>query len=139
MARLTVRRPPISRSYPMSAPRTHARSRTGSRNRAARGNTRPIHVGIIFAYCQVPRSRFLVFRDRARAASPRRGNIMADARNIAHDKMVQDKKKHDGEEVAEGAIVTPQPGRKPKLEEDTGERDTFQQHSRQHQGDETAK
>ncbi len=64
---------------------------------------------------------------------------MADPRNIAHDKMVQDKKKHDGEEVAEGATETPQPGRKPKLEEDTGEPDTYQQHARHHQPDETAK
>jgi len=62
---------------------------------------------------------------------------MADPRNIAHDKKVQDEKKHHGEEVAEGATETPQPGKKPKLEEDTGKPDTFQQHARHHQPDET--
>ena len=38
---------------------------------------------------------------------------MTDPRNIAHDKKVQQEKKHHGEEVAPGADVTPQPGRKP--------------------------
>ena len=62
---------------------------------------------------------------------------MADPRNIAHDKMVQDEKKQHGEKVAEGATETPQPGRKPKLEEDTGKPDTYQQHARHHQGGDT--
>ena len=35
---------------------------------------------------------------------------MADARNIAHDKKVQDEKKHHGEAVAEGAVETPATG-----------------------------
>ncbi len=43
---------------------------------------------------------------------------MADARNIAHDKTVMDEKKDKGEEVVEGATVTPQPGKKPPLEKD---------------------
>lgn len=43
---------------------------------------------------------------------------MADARNIAHDKTVMDEKKHAGEEIVEGATVTPQPGRKTPLEKD---------------------
>ena len=67
------------------------------------------------------------------------GGVMSDPRNVAHDKKVQDEKKHHGEEVAEGATETPQPGKKPKLEEDTGMPDTFQQHSRKHQPDDTTK
>lgn len=42
---------------------------------------------------------------------------MTDPRNIAHDKKVQQEKKHRGEEIAPGAEKTPQPGRKPHLEE----------------------
>ena len=41
---------------------------------------------------------------------------MTDPRNIAHDKKVQQEKKHRGEEIAPGAEKTPQPGRKPHLE-----------------------
>lgn len=41
---------------------------------------------------------------------------MTDPRNIAHDKKVQQEKKHRGEEVAPGAEHTPQPGRKPHLD-----------------------
>lgn len=41
---------------------------------------------------------------------------MTDARNIAHDKKVQQEKKHRGEEIAPDAEKTPQPGRKPHLE-----------------------
>jgi len=67
------------------------------------------------------------------------GDTIADPRNIAHDKKVPDEKKHHGEEVAEGATETPQSGKKPKLEEDTGKPDTFQQHSRHHQPDDTTK
>jgi hypothetical protein len=40
---------------------------------------------------------------------------MTDPRNIAHDKKVQQEKKHRGEEVAPDAAETPQPGRKPHL------------------------
>lgn len=43
---------------------------------------------------------------------------MADPRNIAHDKTVMDEKKDAGEEIVEGAAVTPQPGKKPPLEKD---------------------
>ncbi len=42
--------------------------------------------------------------------------IVADPRNVAHDKKVQEEKKHHGEEAVEGAAVTPQPGKKPPLE-----------------------
>jgi len=42
---------------------------------------------------------------------------MTDPRNIAHDKKIQQEKKHRGEEIAPGAEKTPQPGRKPHLEE----------------------
>ena len=34
---------------------------------------------------------------------------MTDARNIAHDKKVQQEKKHKGKEVSAGADETPQP------------------------------
>ena len=40
---------------------------------------------------------------------------MTDPRNIAHDKKVQQEKKHHGEEVAPGAEHAPQPGRKPHV------------------------
>lgn len=62
---------------------------------------------------------------------------MADPRNVAHDKKVQEEKKHHGEEVAPGATEKPQPGKKPTLEKDTGAPDTYQQHARHHQSDET--
>ena len=56
---------------------------------------------------------------------------MADPRNIAHDKKVQEEKKHHHEAAVPDAIETPQPGRKPKLEkldpEETGH-ETFHQH-----------
>ena len=41
---------------------------------------------------------------------------MTDPRNVAHDKKVQQEKKHRGEEVAPGADQTPQPGKKPHKE-----------------------
>ena len=41
---------------------------------------------------------------------------MTDPRNIAHDKKIQQEKKHRGEEIAPDAEKTPQPGRKPHLE-----------------------
>ena len=41
---------------------------------------------------------------------------MTDPRNIAHDKKVQQEKKHHGEEIAPGAEKAVQPGRKPHLE-----------------------
>ena len=37
---------------------------------------------------------------------------MTDPRNIAHDKKVQQEKKHQGEEIAPGSEKTPQPGKK---------------------------
>ena len=37
---------------------------------------------------------------------------MTDPRNIAHDKKVQQEKKHHEEEIAPGADKTPQPGKK---------------------------
>lgn len=42
---------------------------------------------------------------------------MTDPRNIAHDKKVQEEKKHNHEEIAPDAVHKPQPGMKPKLEE----------------------
>jgi hypothetical protein len=41
---------------------------------------------------------------------------MTDPRNIAHDKRVQQEKKHRSEEVAPGADQTPQPGKKTHME-----------------------
>ena len=57
---------------------------------------------------------------------------MTDPRNIAHDKRVQQEKKHKGEDIAKGTTGTPQPGKKPHMEkhasdrpvEDTGTSDT---------------
>ena len=41
---------------------------------------------------------------------------MTDPRNIAHDKKVQQEKKHKGEEIAHNPTHVPQPGKKPALE-----------------------
>ena len=40
---------------------------------------------------------------------------MTDPRNVAHDKKVQQEKKHRGEDVAPDAAEKVQPGRKPHL------------------------
>ncbi|MDM0117966.1 hypothetical protein QTI66_38425 [Variovorax sp. J22R133] len=40
---------------------------------------------------------------------------MTDPRNVAHDKKVQQEKKHRGEETASGFEHAPQPGQKPAL------------------------
>ena len=40
---------------------------------------------------------------------------MPDSRNVAHDKTVQQEKKHRGEAIAPDAAETPQPGKKPTL------------------------
>ncbi len=40
---------------------------------------------------------------------------MTDPRNIAHDKKVQQEKKHQHEAIAPTADETPQPGKKPHL------------------------
>lgn len=39
---------------------------------------------------------------------------MTDPRNVAHDKKVQQEKKHRGEDPAPDAANAPQPGRKPQ-------------------------
>lgn len=62
---------------------------------------------------------------------------MADPRNVAHDKKVQDEKKHHGEEIAPGAVATPQPGKKPTLEKVEGETETYQQHAQHAKQDDT--
>ena len=41
---------------------------------------------------------------------------MTDPRNVAHDKKVQQEKKHRHEEIAPGATHAVQPGKKPHLE-----------------------
>lgn len=41
---------------------------------------------------------------------------MTDPRNIAHDKKVQQEKKHRSQEIAPGADKTPQPGKKTHME-----------------------
>ena len=43
---------------------------------------------------------------------------MTDPRNVAHDKKVQQEKKHHGEAISPDAEHTPQPGRKPHLKHD---------------------
>ena len=43
---------------------------------------------------------------------------MTDPRNVAHDKKVQQEKKHHGEEIAPEAVHAPQPGKKPHLKDD---------------------
>jgi len=43
-------------------------------------------------------------------------SLMTDPRNIAHDKKVQQEKKHRHQEVAPGADATPQPGKKTPME-----------------------
>ena len=60
---------------------------------------------------------------------------MADPRNVAHDKKVQQEKKHHGEEVAPDATETPQPGKKPSLEKHTGAAESYQQHTHHTDGD----
>ncbi len=41
---------------------------------------------------------------------------MTDERNIAQDKKVMDDKRHAGEDIAEGTVHAPQPGKKPAQE-----------------------
>ncbi len=41
---------------------------------------------------------------------------MTDPRNVAHDKKVQQEKKHQDQEIAPGADKTPQPGKKTHME-----------------------
>lgn len=57
---------------------------------------------------------------------------MADPRNVAHDKKVQQEKEHHGEEIAPGAVVTPQPGKKPPLEKDAPEVENPHPHPHHH-------
>jgi hypothetical protein len=49
---------------------------------------------------------------------------MTDPRNVAHDKKVQQEKKHRGEEIAPGADETPQPGKKPHKEHHASDADS---------------
>ena len=50
-----------------------------------------------------------------------KGQTMPDERNVAHDKKVQQDKEDRGEEIAPGAAGTPQPGRKPRMEDHAGD------------------
>ena len=45
-----------------------------------------------------------------------RKHLMTDPRNIAHDKKVQQEKKHHDEAIAPGADKKTQPGKKPHME-----------------------
>ncbi len=54
---------------------------------------------------------------------------MADPRNVAHDKKVQDEKKKHGESAVPDASETPQPGRKPTLVQNDAPGDTYHQHA----------
>ena len=40
---------------------------------------------------------------------------MTDPRNVAHDKKVQQEKKHHGDDIAAEAEHAPQPGKKPHI------------------------
>ena len=48
---------------------------------------------------------------------------MTDPRNVAHDKKVQQEKKHRHEEIAPGADQTPQPGKKTHMEHHASDED----------------
>ena len=43
---------------------------------------------------------------------------MTDERNVAHDKKVMEEKQHDGQDLSEGTVHAPQPGKKPALEKE---------------------
>ena len=43
---------------------------------------------------------------------------MTDPRNVAHDKKVQQEKKHHGEDMAPDAEHAPQPGKKPHIKQE---------------------
>ena len=60
---------------------------------------------------------------------------MADPRNVAHDKKVQEEKKHHGEEAVPDASETPQPGRKPTLVQNDSPGDSYQKHAQLHPDD----
>ena len=60
---------------------------------------------------------------------------MADPRNVAHDKKVHQEKTNHGEEIVPGAVETPQPGKKPTLEKEQGEAESYQQHAQHHKSD----
>ena len=55
---------------------------------------------------------------------------MADPRNVAHDKKIQDEKKHRGEQPVPDASETPQPGKKPTLVQNDTPGDSYQQHAK---------
>ena len=55
------------------------------------------------------------FRARCAPFPASQDKTMTDPRNVAHDKKVQQEKKHHGEEAVPGAEHAPQPGKKPHL------------------------
>lgn len=50
---------------------------------------------------------------------------MTDPRNIAHDKKVQQEKKHHGEDIAPDAEHAPQPGKKPHIKHEETKDETL--------------
>jgi hypothetical protein len=54
---------------------------------------------------------------------------MADPRNVAHDKKVQEEKKHHGESAVPDASETPQPGKKPTLVQNDSPGGSYRQHA----------
>ncbi len=56
---------------------------------------------------------------------------MTDPRNVAHDKKVQQEKKHHGEDVAPDAIHAPQPGMKPALKHSDDKSDASDEDNKQ--------
>ncbi|WP_040891332.1 hypothetical protein [Zavarzinella formosa] len=61
---------------------------------------------------------------------------MSDPKNVAHDKKVQQEKKHNGEVPASGATEKPKPGKKPTLKKADSEGESFQQHAHQTEAEE---
>lgn len=53
--------------------------------------------------------------------------LMTDERNVAHDKQVMQEKQHDGEDLSEGTVHAPQPGKKPAMEKDDRDLSSTQQ------------
>ncbi len=60
---------------------------------------------------------------------------MSDPRNIAHDKKVQEEKKHRGEEAVPDASETSQPGKKPTLVQNDSPGESYHQHAQHHPSD----
>ena len=63
---------------------------------------------------------------------------MPDPRDIAQDKKKFEEKQKHHEAPLPGAAETPQPGKKPKLEDHEAEAESYQQHAHHHEDAEPA-